>query len=70
MRSLEQEILQSGTLPNGKLQEEDWNRIQALTLEVEKLRETFRRDEEVLELDATRVKTDYEKSGISSLAIQ
>lgn len=70
LRSLEQEILQSGTLPNGKLQEEDWNRIQALTLEVEKLRETFRRDEEVLELDATRVKTDYEKSGISSLAIQ
>ena len=70
LRNLERNMLHSSDLTNGQLQEEDWNRIQALTLEVGNLRETFRRNEEDLEIDATKVKTEYEKSEVGSFATQ
>ena len=70
LRTLEREMLKSGNHQNGQLQEEDWVRIQALTLEVENLRESFRQNEEDLDHHAARIKTDFEKSGIGNMATQ
>ena len=68
LRSLERNMLQSGNLNNGQLEEDDWKRIRALALEVGDLNETFRQNEEDLELDAAKVKTNFEKSSGGSFA--
>ena len=70
LRSFERVVLNESSTSDGELREEDWGRIQALSVELERNREIHRRNEEDLAEQAAKLRHSHEDSEIPTQAAQ